>query len=76
MGQTLARARKGTSATAGSTKLAYNIVNESLLNKVMDWVSAYPGSHPEESKIKFKNPIAWPTGLKGDDFSGGAFEQR
>ena len=76
MGQTLERARKGTSATAGSTKLAYNAVNETLLNKVIDWLSGYPGAHPAESKIKFKVPVSWPTGLKGDDFSGGAFEQR
>lgn len=76
MGQTIARARKGTAATAGGTKLAYNSVNEELLNKVIEWVSSYAGAHPAESKIKFKHPMTWPTSLKVDDFSGGAFEQR
>lgn len=75
MGQTLARARKGTSATAGSTKVAYNAVNETLLNNIIDWVSGYAGAHPGESKIKFKTPMTWPTILKAEDF-GGAFEQR
>lgn len=76
MGQTIARARKGTSAADGGSKLAYNSVNENLLNKVIDWVSAYAGAHPGESKLKFKTTITWPTMLKVEDFGGGAFEQR
>lgn len=76
MGQTIARARKGTSAADGGSKLSYNAINENLLNKIMDWLSGYAGAHPEESKLKFKTAMTWPTCLKLEDFSGGAFEQR
>ena len=76
MGQTIARARKQASAADGGSKLAFNAVNENLLNKIIDWVSGYAGAHPEESKLKFKSVMEWPTCLKIEDFSGGAFEQR
>lgn len=76
MGQTIARARKATSAAEGGSKIAYNAVNENLLNKIMDWLSGYAGAHPAESKLKFKSAISWQSSLKIDDLSGGAFEQR
>lgn len=76
MGLTLARARKGTSAANGGSKLAYNAVNENLLNKVIEWVQSYASSHPDEGKLKFKSTMTWPTALKIEDFGGGAFEQR
>jgi len=74
MGQTLASARKSTADGGG--RLAYNEVNENLLNKLMDWATSYAGAHPGEAKLKFKAPLSWPTTLKVEDFSGGAFEQR
>lgn len=76
MGLTLARARKCSSAADGGSKLTYSQPNEDLLNKVMAWVSSYPSSHPDEAKLKFKSVMTWPTSLKIDDFSGGAYEQR
>lgn len=76
MGLTLSRARKGTSAANGGSKLAYNSVNEDLLIKIMDWVQSYASAHPTESKMKFKSAMSWHTSLKIEDFSGGAFEQR
>ena len=75
MGQTISQARKGTSAADGGSRLAYNAVNENLLNKVISWVQSYTSAHPAEGDRKFKSPLTWPTSLKHEDFNG-AFEQR
>lgn len=75
MGQTIAQARKGTSAADGGSRIAYNAVNENLLNKVMNWVQTYTSAHPAEASRKFKGALTWPSSLKHEDFSG-AFEQR
>lgn len=76
MGLTIGRARKGTSAADGGSRIPFNAINENLLNKIIDWVTSYAGAHPEESKLKFKSTMTWSTSLKIEDFSGGAFEQR
>lgn len=77
MGQALARAKKGTSASgAVDGKLDFNIVNDSLVTKIVEFIAAYPTQHAEEGKLAFKKPLSWVTALQPTEFIGRDYETR
>ena len=68
MGQTLATAAQWTSAREqGRGKLEFSPANELILNRILQFVEGFGGSHPEESKLVFKQPLVWETDLTPDE---------
>lgn len=70
MGNTLKRAAEWTSAQ-GSTrlKLEYTPQNEKILNQVLGFVEAFPGSQPAAADYQFRAPLTWETQLRPTEFS-------
>ncbi len=72
MGQTLTTAAQWTSAQEGNRgKLEYTPSNEAILNNIVKFVEGFSSSHPEESKVVFRQAITWQTELAPTDISGG-----
>jgi len=52
-------------------KLEFTPLNELILTKIMDFVSAFRYEYPDESQITFEQPLVWNTLMISCDFTDG-----
>uniref|UniRef100_A0A3Q3VZX0 Uncharacterized protein n=1 Tax=Mola mola TaxID=94237 RepID=A0A3Q3VZX0_MOLML len=69
MGATLSRAAQWTNASsAGTGKLEFTPMNESLLREILHSVEQFSSQHPQEAEHVFEEPLQWNTTLVASDF--------
>ena len=61
-------------------KIEFSPLNELLLNNIQKYVETLSTQHPKESKVVFRKPFEWTTGIKPSDMekeiSGKLYEMR
>ena len=69
MGATLSRAAQWTNgSSAGTGKLEFTPMNESLLREISLSVEQLGSQHPQEAEHVFEEPLQWNTTLVASDF--------
>jgi len=54
-------------SSEGSVKLENTPVNDSIIDKILKFVSAFERQHTLESTLVFREPLIWNTTLDRDD---------